>query len=471
MIPLPTRLAVRIYLVTVVAVLGPALAVFLLVKLLWAPPRHEPFPGIAQYAASKLAQRWPSTEGLREELTALRAQAGIAGAVYRWDDTLVAADGTNAGPLSCEELDRLGQAGVMERGRDGEGGPGPRPSHAIALERDGARVGYVILEPAGPPHGRPPPPGALPFLFVLVALGVAAAVLGSTIARPLGRLAQAAHALGSGDLSARTGIDRRDEVGEVARAFDDMADRVVGLLRAQTELLANVAHELRTPLARIRVALDLAEGADAAAARESLAEIATDLGELERLVDDILATARMDLAQNTTGDGALPLRRSRVAVEDVVAGAIQRLAQAHPGRRVEARVDPGLPALEGDPVLLRRALDNLLDNARKYSAPETKIGVRAARRGDELVLQVIDRGEGMSREDLERLFAPFFRADRSRARRTGGVGLGLTLTRRIVEAHGGSVRAESTPGVGTTMTVVLPLPASGEAAAPRTRTT
>jgi signal transduction histidine kinase len=266
-------------------------------------------------------------------------------------------------------------------------------------------------------------------------------------------------------------VRRRDEVGDVARAFDDMADRVVGLLRAQTELLANVAHELRTPLARIRVALDLAEDADAAAARESLAEIATDLAELERLVDDILATARMDLAQNTTGDGAPPLRRSRVAVEDVVAGATQRLAQAHPGRRVEVRVDPGLPALEGDPVLLRRALDNLLDNARKYSAPETEIAVRAARRGDELVLQVIDRGEGMSREDLERLFAPFFRADRSRARRTGGVGLGLTLTRRIVEAHGGSVRAESTPGVGTTMTVVLPLPASGEAAAPRTART
>lgn len=286
---------------------------------------------------------------------------------------------------------------------------------------------------------------------------MAAALLGSAIARPLDRLAATARRLGSGDLSARTGIARRDELGAVARAFDDMADRIVALLRAQTELIANVAHELRTPLARIGVAIDLAQDGDPAVARESLAEIATDLGELERLVSDILASARMDLAQSTTtGDGAPPLRRRRLAIEEVVDGAVQRLGQLYPARRVEVEVEPGLPQVDGDEVLLRRVLHNLLDNARKYSPPASAIQVRALRRGGEILVQVVDRGEGMSEEEQRQLFTPFFRADRSRARATGGVGLGLVLARRIVEAHGGTITVESAPGAGTTVGVALP---------------
>jgi signal transduction histidine kinase len=117
---------------------------------------------------------------------------------------------------------------------------------------------------------------------------------------------------------------------------------------------------------------------------------------------------------------------------------------------------PDLPAIEGDAVLLRRALDNLLDNARKYSPPDAEIRVIAARRGGDAVIEVIDRGEGIAPSDLDRLFTPFFRADRSRARATGGVGLGLALARRIVEAHGGTLLARSAPGAGTTMSIALP---------------
>jgi signal transduction histidine kinase len=123
---------------------------------------------------------------------------------------------------------------------------------------------------------------------------------------------------------------------------------------------------------------------------------------------------------------------------------------------VETAIAPDLPAVEGDAVLLRRALDNLLENARKHSPPGSVLEVRALRRGDDAVVQLVDHGEGIAPEDLKRLFTPFFRTDRSRTRHTGGVGLGLTLTRRIVEAHAGSIEAESTPGVGTTMTITLP---------------
>ncbi|HEY5677834.1 MAG TPA: HAMP domain-containing sensor histidine kinase, partial [Myxococcales bacterium] len=279
---------------------------------------------------------------------------------------------------------------------------------------------------------------------------------------PLDRLARTAQALGAGDLRARTGIVRRDELGTVAHSFDEMADRVEKLLRSQTELVANVAHELRTPLARIRVALDLADAGDAAVARESLAEIAEDLGELEALVDDVLAAARIDLADGTVRTGAPTLHVTALDVSELARGAAERLRHRHPGRTVEVAAEPGLPPVEGDAVLLRRALDNLLDNARKYSPPDAPIHVRVARHGPGVVLRVIDAGEGIAPEDLPRLFTPFFRGDRSRARKTGGVGLGLSLARRIVEAHGGTLVAESTPSAGTTMTVALP----GTAAAP-----
>jgi len=147
-------------------------------------------------------------------------------------------------------------------------------------------------------------------------------------------------------------------------------------------------------------------------------------------VNDILASARMDIATSTTS------------------GA----------RRVEVDVAPDLPEVEGDAVLLRRALDNLLDNAQKYSPPDSAIRLRAGRSRIGVVVDVIDSGEGISAEDLSRLFTPFFRGDKSRTRGTGGVGLGLSLARRIVEAHGGTLTAASTPRVGTTMSVELPAP-------------
>jgi signal transduction histidine kinase len=119
-------------------------------------------------------------------------------------------------------------------------------------------------------------------------------------------------------------------------------------------------------------------------------------------------------------------------------------------------LDPDLPSVEGDAVLLRRAVDNLLDNAQKYSPPDSPICLRARRRGAGIAVSVIDSGVGIPAEDMSRLFTPFFRGDKSRTRATGGVGLGLSLARRIVEAHGGTLSAESTPTVGTTMTVELP---------------
>jgi signal transduction histidine kinase len=128
----------------------------------------------------------------------------------------------------------------------------------------------------------------------------------------------------------------------------------------------------------------------------------------------------------------------------------------YPGEPLVLDLEPDLPPIEGDGALLRRVLDNLIDNARKYSDPESPITLRMRRDGDGILIAVIDRGMGIDAADLPHIFTPFFRADRSRTRKTGGVGLGLTLVRRIVTAHGGSVDVKSTVGQGTEMYVKLP---------------
>jgi signal transduction histidine kinase len=239
-----------------------------------------------------------------------------------------------------------------------------------------------------------------------------------------------------------------------------MAAHIEQLVCTEKELLANVSHELRTPLARIRVALDLA--ASDGAKLNYLPEIAEDLGELERMIDDILTTTRLDLAQQRMGRSTTPLRFEPTDLRQVLARAISRFSDHHPDRELLVEVPEQLPTLPADPVMLRRVLDNLLDNADKYSNSDRAIELRAAvlpTPADAKRVQIIlaDHGIGIDQIDLQHVFTPFFRSDRSRARQTGGVGLGLPLALRIVRAHGGTIDLASEVGTGTTVTVTLPL--------------
>jgi two-component system OmpR family sensor kinase len=233
-------------------------------------------------------------------------------------------------------------------------------------------------------------------------------------------------------------------------------------MRSEKELFANVAHELRTPLSRIGVALDLAGEGDAEAARASLAEIAVDVGELETIVDDILSAMRFEIAGNSAG-AQLPLRRTHVTPASIVEAAVERARVRRADRSVEVHIADDLPLLDVDPMLVRRVLDNLLENAHKYTpdgkAPTT---MTARRDGERVVFEVRDRGMGIAPEDLPRVFTAFFRAERSRSRETGGVGLGLTLAKRIVEAHQGTIEVASVIGGGTTMRITFPAAASRE---------
>jgi signal transduction histidine kinase len=307
-------------------------------------------------------------------------------------------------------------------------------------------------------HGDPPGlTGPLLVLiggFVILVLG--ALITARWIVRPIERLSRTARALGSGDLQARSRLDRTDEIGELGHRFDEMADRIAGLLITEKELLANVAHELRTPLTRIGVALDLANEGDSEAARASLVEIAVDVSELETIVDDILTAMRFEIAPGNAA-AQLPLRRTVVPPHEIAAAAAERLRARHPGRPLEVTTASDVPAIHVDPVLFRRVIDNLLENAHKYTPDAgSPIELAVERDAGDVVFEIRDRGAGISPEDLPRIFTAFFRGERSRSRETGGVGLGLTLARRIVEAHGGTIDVTSTVNVGTAVRVSVP---------------
>ncbi len=270
--------------------------------------------------------------------------------------------------------------------------------------------------------------------------------LSRSITRPLERLTAVVEAYGRGELSRRSGLgDLEDEVGRLARSFDEMADRIQAARRAEKELLANVSHELRTPLARMKVALELIDAPDDAV-RRRLASISEEVDELDRLVADVLTASRLDLAE-------LPLRKVSLDVASLIDKARQRVLALDPALRIEAKVEPGL-RLDADEALLSRALDNLLDNARKYGNGSA-VEISAARDDGQTVLAVRDHGPGIALQDLARVFDPFFRGEGAPAR-AAGFGLGLGLARRVAEAHGGSALAVNADGGGARLELRLP---------------
>jgi len=219
-----------------------------------------------------------------------------------------------------------------------------------------------------------------------------------------------------------------------------------------------VSHELRTPLARMRVVLDLAADGDPEELRRYLREVATDLSELEQLVDDIIVGARLEKDPGRWSAAEPPLRRRSTTVDELVEATAARFRSRWPERELVCRLPEEKIAVDVDPVLVRRALDNLLDNARKYSPEDRAIDLSVDRgEGGAVRIIVIDRGVGIAAEDQPRVFTPFFRADPSRSRATGGVGLGLVLARRIVESHGGTIGFTSARDAGSTFWLTLPV--------------
>lgn len=334
-----------------------------------------------------------------------------------------------------------------------ERSPDPVPP-VVAVEMAGpSPVTRALVQFHLPKPGHRQPPFYL-FLAALLVLAVTSFLFARWLARPLRKVSQAVSAFGSGDLTARARLNRNDELGAVGDTFDQMADRISGLMKAQKELVANVSHELRTPISRIRVALDIAQLGDSAAAATQLEGISADLAELEELLESVIVSTRLDLASH---DGSVPLNRAPTPSRTILEDSALRFRSMHPSRRLVSEFRDPLPQVLADSRLLRRVIDNLLQNAAKYSEPESPIELRARAQNETLLVEVQDHGIGIASEDLERVFQPFYRTDPSRSRGTGGTGLGLTLARRVVEAHQGQIWLTSEPGRGTLASFAIPV--------------
>jgi signal transduction histidine kinase len=420
-------LATRIYAAGVVLVAVCALVGWGIVHVLWtqAAPPHE-FGRFTRFVAQTIAHD-PDPQAAVERAERM-LDADVA--LFDRDGTPVA----TTGPMPSTPMLGLSCGQMHERDHGGYDVGGGNGRTIVVLFRRR-------------PHSRLPFAGGI--LGALLVIGLGAWLAGRWLTRPLARLGATARAIASGDLGSRTGIQSGDEIGDAAAAFDRMAERVEHLLRSQRELLASVSHELRTPLARIRVALDLAsEAADGGSVQTELAGLELDIGELELLVSDLLASAQLD----TNDKAELPLRREPCTLVDIVERARQRFLERHPRKVVALTIDEKREA-ELDPRLLRRALENVLENAHKYSDPDSAIRIDVRLEGTRAVVEITDDGIGIAEEDLAHVFTPFFRADRSEVRASSGLGLGLALARRIVDAHGGTIALESVLGQGTTVRI------------------
>ena len=303
-----------------------------------------------------------------------------------------------------------------------------------------------------PPRPRPapgergriwPPRGSDGFVWMLAIVAIAVALGSYPVVRRLTLrledLRRGVERWGEGDLSVRVPEHGSDEVAFLARRFNHAAERVEHLLKANKSLLANASHELRSPLARIRMGLELMDPEPSPRSRD---EITRNIAELDQLVDEILLASRLDARETDIG-----------TMESVDLTGLAAEESARAGAELEAGESRQTVVVDGVSKLLRRAIRNLLENARRYSSgPVTVI---LAREGRNAVVRVCDRGPGVPESERERIFEPFYRL-RGASEREGGVGLGLALVRSIAQRHHGSAHCEANPGGGACFVLTLP---------------
>ena len=298
----------------------------------------------------------------------------------------------------------------------------------------------------GVPRGVPPGLSLLALVIVLfLAIALGAYPFVRRLTRRLEALKRGVEAFGQGALDRRVPVEGRDEVATLATSFNLAAERVEALVRSHKSLLANASHELRSPLARLKMATSLlSDAAPDERDREHLrAEINTDIAELDGLVDEVLLASRLEAAPAP----------DHLESVDLLALAVEE------GARVDASVDGAGATVRGEERLLRRALRNLLENARRYGGGRIRVDLEdKAAAGVEI--RVCDNGPGVPEAYRERIFEPFFRLP-GHAERAGGVGLGLALVRQIVERHHGQIQCVRPPEGGGCF--VIRLPASARA--------
>jgi two-component system, OmpR family, sensor histidine kinase CpxA len=329
------------------------------------------------------------------------------------------------------------------------------------------------------PHGVP----GLAILIAILSSGLVCYVLARYLTSPIAQLRAATQKLASGDLTARAGVPgsrRRDEMAGLMRDFDRMAERLENLVNAQSRLLTDISHELRSPLARLNVALELARQRSGPDARSALDRIDRETNRLNELIQRLLTIARLEAGEES-------IEKRPVHLENIICEIAKDAGFEAQSRRceVEATVVDDCVVM-GSPSLLHSAIENVVRNAIRYTQEGTSVEVRLeqgvslpnaalssapsedsraqanGRPSDgagspQAVVRVTDSGPGVPEDALDKLFRPFYRIDDARGRLTGGVGLGLAITDRAVRLHGGTIRVSNRPQGGLMVEIRLPL--------------
>lgn len=413
----PRRLYLRIYLV-VLAILGTLLAIGMAWWHLHTDPRT--FGRALAYYRGGLNHQLDVDLTARTRQARLDAWASRTGAdlaLYDSDGRLQAISVLGATPRVAEHAPRVPEEG------------------AYLLRLAGGRV--LVMRPH-PDARLVPGPGGTAAFFVVLALvtGIGCYPLVRGLTRRLERLQRDVDAWGGTDQLPRVAVDGRDEIAALARSFNDAAQRIEALMRAQKSLLANASHELRSPLARIRMAIELLPTDTSPSLR---AEIALNIRELDALVDEVLLSSRLDAV------GGAALHCERVDLASLVRAAAD-------GAAVTVRSDAN--DIHGDPRLLMRLLRNLVENAHRHGRGSA-VEVILQAEGAGLRIDVCDRGPGLEPAQCKRVFEPFYRAPGS-SETDGGVGLGLSLVQQIAKLHGGRVACQPRVGGGSCFAVWLP---------------
>jgi signal transduction histidine kinase len=399
-----------------------------------ATPRQAPFSMLLSLEMSEARNAWEG--GGRPALEA--ALARFRNVTHASD--VIFTDGKGVDLVTGEV-----HSDLVEEGHTWSRFPfsGRRGTTFARFSTDGKYIFFLVVHPRNLFSSNLQPAHAL-VLIVAVLLCYA---LAYRLTAPLRRLQQALDRFGRGDLDARAHERRHDELGELAGAFDRMADRIQTLLAAEHRLLLDISHELRSPLARLSVAVELARSGESSAL--PLDRIQKEADRLNGLISQMLEVTRVE------GD---PTQRKleHLRLDKLVGELVDDCSIEADARGCSLDLDPPpAVAIDGDSELLRRAIENVVRNAIRYSPPKSKVEVRVENGGGRARVRVRDYGPGVPDEALPRLFDPFYRVDSDRNRGSGGVGLGLSIARRAVELHQGTLRASNAaPG----LLVVIELP-------------
>ena len=305
----------------------------------------------------------------------------------------------------------------------------------VEVNRDN---GIFIFEFAKPFDSQDRTDGLFLLLLVLIVaiLGIAFLTI-RRVLRPVKWLNEGVQEVSRGNLKHRVPLKKNDELRDLAEAFNDMTDRIRKMLQAKEQLLLDVSHEMRSPLTRMKVAIEfLPEG-------KSKESIKADLKEMENMISEILDTAR---THHLHGQ----LKRQKLNLVDLIHEVVPAFETQAPG--VEIGDMPAVIQADLDAEQIKVVLNNVLDNAVKYSRPDSQpVRIQFQRQGPYAIIRIEDDGIGIPEAELPFIFEPFYRVDKSRSKHTGGYGLGLSLCKTIMEAHGAKISVDSTPEKGTTI--------------------